>query len=137
MKTGWIIIGAWCWAFGVITAANYNLAHPQAQPSIIYYPEAIDSLWTGTHPHVAVAGFVAAVGLESSLAHPGQQVLSFRIGDQHGHYKNCIIPPGSQMGQPKVGVEVIVSGIAVKRPIVPFGQGVVEIDPVEKIEPVE
>lgn len=95
-----------------------------------YFPEAIDSLWASTHTQIVVGGTVAAVSLDERHA------ITFRIGDQHGHFVNCVWPVGKGE-QPKVGVELRVYGVRKQWSVPERGQGVVEINPVQGVEPVE
>jgi hypothetical protein len=94
-----------------------------------YYPETIDSLATSTHAAVQVGGTVTAV----TVTQAGQ--ITFRLRDAHGHTVGCVLGP-TLRDQPRVGVELIVSGQ--RQRYAPADRPpVVEIDPVEQMEPVE
>jgi hypothetical protein len=95
-----------------------------------YFPETIDSLWGSKHPHVVVGGVVATVAGKADSS------VEFMLGDEHGHFVNCVVPAGQHL-QPRVGVEVLVYGTRKVYSVSDRGQGVREINPVEKIEPVE
>ena len=93
----------------------------------IYHPETIDSLNESKYEYISVAGVVNAVMIN------GDKKIEFRIIDNHKHFLTCIL--GNKLDQPRIGVEIIVSGkkniynLVMKQHI--------EIDPVEKIEPAE
>lgn len=101
-----------------------------------YYPESIDTLPKSPHSRVSVRGTVGPILPRHDKS------ISFRLVDEHGHSVSCILPPGQD--HPRVGVEVIVSGVRNQFTVPTIGEAgrspdrtVVEIDPVEAIEPVE
>lgn len=98
--------------------------------TVTYFPESIDSLWNSKHTNVVIGGVVAAVSLDEHSR------VEFRIGDHHGHFVNCVMKPGLSI-QPAVGIEILVSGTRKVYPVSERGQGVVEINPVDSIVPVE
>jgi len=114
----------------ILTVASLVGGVSASPADLRYYPETIDSLWTSTKVRVQITGTVAAVSLDD------HRNITFRIGDTHGHFVGCVIPKGTG-DQPRVGVEIVVSGVRKQWSVPERGQGVVEINPVERIEPVE
>jgi len=104
----------------------------------VFYPETIDSLWDSTHTTVQLQGTVAVVS--TTPDRNGKPIISFMLGDRHGHFIRCVLPhdepqngPTPYVDQPRVGLTVIVFGTRVKYSVEERGQGVVEIDRVAKI----
>lgn len=106
----------------------------QLQANQQYVTETIDNLSKGTTPYVRVQGTVAAVSLGD------QNAITFRIGDEHGHFVNCEYAPGKGK-QPRLGVKVWVYGArsrtVIHRPNVNsdglMPQTIVEIKPVDLV----
>ena len=110
---------------------------------IVYVPVTIDSLWDSKAQTVQLAGTVAVVSVTNN-EHDKRPVISFMLGDRHGHFVRCVLPhsepqagPTPYVDQPRVGLTVTVFGTRRPYSIEERGQGVVEIDPVAKITPVE
>ena len=125
----------------VIVALLLQLVAP-VKP-IVYVPVTIDSLWDSKAQTVQLTGTVAVVSVTNN-ADAKRPVISFMLGDTHGHFVRCVLPHDEpQQGstpyvdQPRVGLNVIVFGTRRPYAIAERGQGVVEIDPVAKIQLVE
>ncbi len=93
-----------------------------------YHRETIDSLWKSKNINVIITGEVAALSLDD------QKRITFRIGDEHGHFVSCILAKNSS--QPLLGIKFNIYGSLKKYSVPERGQGVMEIN-VDKIEPVE
>jgi len=110
---------------------------------IVYVQETIDSLWASKATTVQLQGTVAVVSVTNN-EHDKRPVISFMLGDTHGHFVRCVLPhsepqagPTPYVDQPRVGLQVTVFGTRRPYSVEERGQGVVEIDPVAKITPVE
>ena len=116
----------------------------QVAAPVVYTPVLIDHLWESTAPAVTIQGTVAP-GVFFEPVASGLQV-TFRIGDAHGHFIPCVLTvvKGSDgvhylstVPVPEAGQVVVVSGVRKQYPVSERGQGVVEINPVHQIAPVE
>jgi len=110
---------------------------------IVYVPETIDALWASKATTVQIQGTVAVVSVTNNEKDK-RPVISFMLGDAHGHFIRCVLPhdepqagPTPYVDQPRVGLTVIVFGTSRPYSIEERGQGVVEIDPVARIQLVE
>jgi hypothetical protein len=110
---------------------------------IVYVPVTIDSLWDSKAQTVQLTGTVAVVSVTNNEKDK-RPVISFMLGDSHGHFVRCVLPhdepqagPTPYVDQPRVGLQVIVFGTRRPYSVEERGQGVVEIDPVAKIQLVE
>ena len=110
---------------------------------IVYEPVTIDTLFASKATTVQISGTVAVVSVTNNESNK-RPIISFMLGDSHGHFIKCVLPhtepqggPTPYVDQPRVGLQVTVFGTRKPYAIEERGQGVVEIDPVAKIQPVE
>lgn len=94
-----------------------------------YYTETIDNIvqLKSNKPFVIITGIPAVLSMND------KKEIEFRLGDEHGHYINCILP--AQSAQPRLGIKIKVWGAVSK--YTALYHPIIEINPVDKIEPVE
>jgi hypothetical protein len=101
----------------------------QVMPLHTYYPETIDSLTSSTRTYVQITGTT----MSTTLARDGR--LNVTLRDGHGHTLSCIWAR-TLRDQPRIGVEIVIYG-RVQRLRFEDQPMVVEIDPVDRFDPVE
>lgn len=67
-----------------------------------FHPETIDSITDSKYEYVIVSGVASFLGIN------GDGLLELRIVNKNNHSLTCILP--RNFPQPKLGIEVIVSG---------------------------